>query len=219
MFKKVMLLMAAVVLISACSSKVQKEVKVDKPLSAIIKTSKGNIELKLYGENAPLTVANFVNLARRGFYDGIVFHRVISNFMIQTGDPLSLDPTKEKSWGTGGPGYTFEDELNTGLKHAQAGTLSMANSGANTNGSQIFITHVPTPWLDGKHTIFGQVTQGQQVVNDIRQGDKIISVVIEGTVPKVVKEKQARIDEWNKTLDNDLSKRIPQLKLKPAVKL
>jgi len=219
MFKKVMLLMAAVVLISACSSKVQKEVKVDKPLSAIIKTSKGNIELKLYGENAPLTVANFVNLARRGFYDGIVFHRVINNFMIQTGDPLSLDPTKEKSWGMGGPGYTFEDEVNTGLKHAQAGTLSMANSGANTNGSQIFITHVPTPWLDGKHTIFGQVTQGQQVVNDIRQGDKIISIVIEGTVPKVVKEKQARVDEWNKTLDNDLSKRIPQLKLKPAVKL
>lgn len=219
MFKKIMLLMAAVVLISACSSKVQKEEEMDKPLTAIVKTSKGNIEIKLYGENAPLTVANFVNLARRGFYDGIVFHRVIPNFMIQTGDPLSLDAAKDKQWGTGGPGYAFEDEVNSGLKHTQAGTLSMANSGPNTNGSQIFITHVPTPWLDGKHTIFGQVTQGMQVVNDIRQGDKILTIVIEGKVPKEVKEKQARVDEWNKKLDGELASRIPQLKLKPAVKL
>ncbi len=211
--------MVAVVFITACAPKVQKEEKMDKPLTAIVKTSKGDIEIKLYGENAPLTVANFVNLARRGFYDGIVFHRVIANFMIQTGDPLSLDPGKEKQWGTGGPGYSFEDEVKTGLKHAQAGTLSMANSGVNTNGSQIFITHVPTAWLDGKHTIFGQVTQGMQVVNDIRQGDKIITIVIEGTVPKEVKEKQARVDEWNKKLDTDLTKAIPQLKLKPAVKL
>jgi peptidyl-prolyl cis-trans isomerase B (cyclophilin B) len=219
MFKKIMLLLAAVVLISACSSKVQKEEKMDKPLTAIVKTSKGDIEIKLYGENAPLTVANFVNLARRGFYDGIVFHRVIANFMIQTGDPLTLDPSKEKQWGTGGPGYSFEDEVKTGLSHSQAGTLSMANSGPNTNGSQIFITHVPTTYLDGKHTIFGQVTQGQQVVNDVRQGDKIITIVIEGKVPQIVKDKQARVDEWNKKLDNDLASRIPQLKLKPAVKL
>ncbi len=219
MFKKIMLLLAAVVLISACSSKVQKEEKMDKPLTAIVKTSKGDIEIKLYGVDAPLTVANFVNLARRGFYDGIAFHRVIANFMIQTGDPLSLDPAKQNAWGTGGPGYSFEDEVNTGLKHSQAGTLSMANSGPNTNGSQIFITHVPTSWLDGKHTIFGQVIMGQQVVNDVQQGDKIITIVIEGTVPKEVKEKQARVDEWNKKLDSDLTSKIPQLKLKPAVKL
>ncbi|MDX9701799.1 MAG: peptidylprolyl isomerase [Candidatus Auribacterota bacterium] len=132
----------------------------------LIQTSKGDIRLELYEDDAPNTVANFINLIEKGYYDGLKFHRVISDFMIQTGDPTGT--------GTGGPGYTFKDEVNN-RKHT-TGTLSMANRGPNTNGSQFFITHKPTPWLDGKHTVFGQVLEGQDVVDKIAQDDKMTSV-------------------------------------------
>jgi peptidyl-prolyl cis-trans isomerase B (cyclophilin B) len=137
---------------------------------AVIETDKGSIELQLFPENAPKTVNNFVFLAREGFYDGVSFHRVLPNFVIQGGDPTGT--------GAGGPGYKFEDETyNNPLKH-ETGVISMANAGANTNGSQFFITHSPQPHLNGKHTVFGKVVKGMDVVNAIRQGDKMNTVTI-----------------------------------------
>ncbi|MDX1530003.1 MAG: peptidylprolyl isomerase [Rhodothermales bacterium] len=137
---------------------------------ATLETSKGAIEVELYPEHAPKTVNNFVALARDGFYDGTVFHRVISNFMIQGGDPTGT--------GRGGPGYRFEDEVkNNPLRH-ETGSLSMANAGPNTNGSQFFITHAPQPHLDGRHTVFGKVTDGQDVVDAVEQGDTLERVTI-----------------------------------------
>ena len=126
---------------------------------AVIETTKGRIVIELYQDEAPKTVANFVKLATQGFYDGALFHRVIPGFMIQTGDPTGT--------GTGGPGYTFKDEFSPNLRHEGPGVVSMANRGANTNGSQFFITLAATPWLDGKHTIFGHVIEGQSVVDQI----------------------------------------------------
>lgn len=142
-----------------------------KKYTAVVETNKGTIELELYPQYAPKTVNNFVFLAREGFYDGVTFHRVISNFVIQGGDPTGT--------GTGGPGYRFEDETkNNPLKH-ETGVISMANAGPNTNGSQFFITHSPQPHLDGKHTVFGRVIgDGMQVVNSIRQGDRMERVAI-----------------------------------------
>jgi len=137
---------------------------------ATIKTPRGTIKIELFDENAPKTVANFEKLAKSGFYDGLKFHRVIANFMIQGGCP--------DGDGTGGPGYTFEDEFHPDLKHDGPGVLSMANAGPNSNGSQFFITHVDTPWLDGKHTVFGRVLEGQEVVDAIRQGDKMTKVTV-----------------------------------------
>jgi peptidyl-prolyl cis-trans isomerase B (cyclophilin B) len=137
---------------------------------ATIDTSRGTIKLKLNADKAPKTVANFEKLAKEGFYNGLKFHRVIENFMIQTGCPQGT--------GTGGPGYKFGDEFHPDLKHSGPGVLSMANSGPNTNGSQFFITHVATPWLDGKHSVFGQVIEGQDVVNAIKQGDTMKSVSV-----------------------------------------
>lgn len=138
---------------------------------ATIKTNRGEIRLELFEDKTPKTVANFVKLAEEGFYDGLKFHRVIDDFMVQTGCP--------KGTGTGGPGYQFEDEFHPDLKHNKPGILSMANAGPGTNGSQFFITHVPTPWLDGKHSVFGQVLgDGQTVVNSIKQGDKMEKVTI-----------------------------------------
>ncbi|MFA6382332.1 MAG: peptidylprolyl isomerase [Candidatus Buchananbacteria bacterium] len=134
---------------------------------AIIKTSLGNITVKLYNQDAPQTVANFVKLAKAGFYDGTKFHRVIKDFMIQGGDPLSKNDSSKASWGTGGPGYQFADEINS--HQLVKGSLAMANSGPNTNGSQFFIvTAEATPWLDGKHTNFGEVTAGLDVVSKIQ---------------------------------------------------
>ena len=138
--------------------------------TATIDTSRGTIQLKLHDDKAPKTVANFEKLAKQGFYNGLKFHRVIENFMIQTGCPQGT--------GTGGPGYKFADEFHADLKHTGPGVLSMANSGPNTNGSQFFITHVATPWLDGKHSVFGQVIAGQDVVNAIREGDVMKSVTV-----------------------------------------
>ncbi len=178
----------------------------DEQLLATLKTDKGDIIIELYGDKTPLTVGNFINLAQRGYYDGLNYHRVIDNFMIQGGCPLGT--------GTGDPGYKFEDEIRGDLKHTGPGILSMANSGPNTNGSQFFITHVKTGWLDGKHTVFGKVIQGIDVVNKIKKGDNIIEVKITGKIPNEIKEIQPRIDEWNKVID----KKFPD-KFKPSVKL
>ena len=164
-------------------------------LTATITTSRGPIHIRLYDEKTPMTTANFVNLAQRGYYDGLNFHRVIPDFMVQGGCPLGT--------GTGGPGYKFGDEIVADLKHNRPGILSMANAGPGTNGSQFFITHVATPWLDGKHTVFGEVAgaDDQKVIDSIRGEDKIESIRIEGdTAPLMAKEK-ARVDQWNAALD------------------
>jgi len=143
---------------------------------AVLETNKGNIEFELYPQHAPKTVNNFVFLAGQGFYDGVLFHRVISNFMIQGGDPTGT--------GRGGPGYQFEDEVKgSPLKHETC-VISMANAGPNTNGSQFFITHSPQPHLNGKHTVFGKVIEGQKVVNAIRQGDQMIKVEVKEGNPE-----------------------------------
>ena len=136
-----------------------KEIMTPASTHVKIETTLGDIEVELFSADAPKTVENFVTLAKKGFYDGIIFHRVIPGFMVQTGDPTGT--------GTGGPGYRFEDEFSPNLKHDGSGVLSMANSGPNTNGSQFFITDAPTPWLDGKHSIFGKVIRGQEVVHAI----------------------------------------------------
>ena len=142
-----------------------------KTYTATLDTSKGKIVADLFAKDAPKTVNNYVFLAREKFYDGTTFHRVIENFMIQGGDP--------EGTGRGGPGYHFEDETKGNPHRHQVGSLSMANAGPNTNGSQFFITHVVTDWLDGKHTVFGQVREGQNVVNSIKQGDRLNSVTIQ----------------------------------------
>jgi len=139
--------------------------------SATFETSKGSIVCDLFTADAPKTVNNFVFLAREGFYNGTVFHRVIADFMVQGGDPTGT--------GRGGPGYKFEDETKSNPNKHKVGSLSMANAGPNTNGSQFFITHVVTDWLDGKHTVFGQVSSGQDVVNKIQQGDQLKAVTIQ----------------------------------------
>jgi peptidyl-prolyl cis-trans isomerase B (cyclophilin B) len=147
-------------------------IDLNKNYTATFETSKGNIVCELYPTNAPTTVNNFVFLANEKFYDGTTFHRVLANFMIQGGDPTGT--------GRGGPGYRFNDEFTGGnWKRHQKGSLSMANAGANTNGSQFFITHIVTDWLDGKHTVFGQVLSGQEVVDSIAQGDTLVSVTIQ----------------------------------------
>ena len=189
------------------------EQNTEKPVSntnegifAKIKTNKGMITIKLEHEKAPMTVANFVGLAEgkvknsarpegTPYFDGIKFHRVIADFMIQGGDPTGT--------GTSGPGYAFADEIHPDLKHTRAGTLSMANAGPSTNGSQFFITHKETPWLDGRHAVFGYVTEGQDVVNAIVQGDEMETVRIE----RVGKAAQ----EWDamKILDQNKDKFKP----------
>lgn len=144
----------------------------EEDVNICLHTNKGDINLTLFGTKTPKTVFNFLKLAQDGYYDGLTFHRVIPNFMIQGGCPLGN--------GRGGPGYTFEDEFDPELRHDSAGVLSMANAGPGTNGSQFFITHEATPWLDGKHTVFGKVKgeSDQEVVNDIRMGDEILGITI-----------------------------------------
>ena len=164
-----------------------------KDIRIIVKTDKGDIEGVLYPSKAPVTVANFLNLAKRGYYDGLKFHRVIPDFMIQGGCPQGA--------GTGGPGYRFEDECTPELKHDKPGIFSMANAGPGTNGSQFFITHVPTPWLDGKHTVFGHVTKGQDIVNAVAMGDKIKSIEILDPTDDLFKAQAKRLEEWNAILD------------------
>ena len=148
------------------------QIEVSRTYSVTIATNRGSIELELYPQHAPQTVNNFVFLAGQGFYDGVTFHRVIANFMIQGGDPTGS--------GRGGPGYRFADECHGNpLKHERC-VISMANAGPNTNGSQFFITHLATPHLDGRHTVFGKVTSGEDVVDAIQQGDTMISVSVAG---------------------------------------
>src|SRR6476469_9045623 len=160
-------------------------------LFATFQTDRGPVRVELYQEKAPLTVANFVNLAKRGFYDGLKFHRVIPDFMVQGGCPQGT--------GTGGPGYKFEDEANNGVRH-ERGVLSRPNAGPNNNGSQFFITHVATPWLDGKHAVFGKVVDCLDVVDKVAQGDVIQSVKIEGDADAALAAKADRVAEWNRIL-------------------
>ena len=159
----------------------------------VLTTTKGDIEGTLFAGKTPMTAANFLNLAKRGYYDGLTFHRVIPNFMVQGGDPLGT--------GTGGPGYKFGDEFNVSLRHAKPGIFSMANAGPGTNGSQFFITHVPTPWLDGKHSVFGEVTKGQDVVNAIVKGDKIKSIQVLDSTDALFAAQAANLAKWNAVLD------------------
>jgi peptidyl-prolyl cis-trans isomerase B (cyclophilin B) len=170
-------------------------------ITAIIETDKGTIHLQLFADQAPLTVGNFVNLARRGYYNNLKFHRVIPDFMIQGGCP--------DGDGRGGPGYKFQDEFVSELRHSKPGIFSMANAGPQTNGSQFFITHVATPWLDGKHTVFGEVASeaDQTVINQITQGDKIRSILIEGDISGLMASIKPMVDKWNTTLDA----KFPQL--------
>ena len=147
------------------------ETQISEKLPTIqIQTEYGNITIEMFEDEAPNTVANMIYLIEKGYYDGLNFHRVISGFMIQGGCPLGT--------GTGGPGYDFDDECTPDRQHDSAGVLSMANAGPGTNGSQFFITHGPTPHLDGKHTVFGKVTEGQEVVDEIKQGDVMQTVVV-----------------------------------------
>lgn len=164
-------------------------------ITATIETNRGAIHLELFPDEAPVTVANFVNLAQRGFYDGLKFHRVIRDFMVQGGCPLGL--------GNGGPGYKFEDEFHPSLRHDKPGRLSMANAGPASNGSQFFITHVPTPWLDDAHSIFGEVRgdADQAVVDGVQQGDTITAVRIDGDTDALLDDQAERVAEWNSRLD------------------
>jgi cyclophilin family peptidyl-prolyl cis-trans isomerase len=145
------------------SSPPEMQIDTDKKYFATIKTDKGDMVIELFADRTPKTVNNFVFLAREGFYDGVIFHRVIKDFMVQGGDPTGT--------GRGGPGYQFEDEFHPDLKHDKPGILSMANAGPNTNGSQFFITHVATPWLDNKHSVFGQISEGLDVLMSIDERD------------------------------------------------
>ncbi|MFO8101044.1 MAG: peptidylprolyl isomerase [Dehalococcoidia bacterium] len=167
-------------------------------ITASIDTSKGVINLKLFAEQVPFTVASFVNLARRGFYNGLKFHRVINDFMIQAGCPFSRDGAGGTP-GTGGPGYKFADEFSPELRHTKPGVLSMANAGPGTNGSQFFITHLPTPHLDDHHAIFGEVVGAadQEVVNSIEQGDTINKVSIEGDLSSLNNLTAEQVAKWN----------------------
>jgi peptidyl-prolyl cis-trans isomerase B (cyclophilin B) len=164
-------------------------------LKAVITTDKGIINLDLFPEQAPVTVASFANLAKRGYYDGLSFHRVIADFMIQGGCPQGT--------GTGGPGYQFQDEFAPDLRHDGPGVLSMANAGPGTNGSQFFITHVETPWLDDRHTVFGKVCgpEDQKVVNAIEGSDGITSIVIEGDTSALFAQCADHLEKWNGILD------------------
>lgn len=184
------------VLIShAAENKGGKKMSSYPPITATIKTNKGDIRLKLFPDKAPLTVLNFVNLSKRGFYDNLTFHRVIQGFMIQGGCPLGT--------GTGDPGYRFKDEFSPELKHSKPGILSMANAGPGTNGSQFFITHVPTPHLDNRHTVFGEVVgqKDQDIVDSIVRGDRIDTILIEGDYTKLAADNKEQLDRWNKALD------------------
>lgn len=164
-------------------------------INVTLTTNRGPIHLRLHDDKTPVTVASFVNLVRRGYYDGLSFHRVINDFMIQGGCP--------EGSGRGGPGYKFEDEFNKDLRHDKPGVLSMANAGPRTNGSQFFITHGATPWLDGKHSVFGEVVSAddQKVVDAIRQDDVIEKATVEGDVDALMTAQADRIKEWNAILD------------------
>ena len=191
MIRKVSLLMLSFLMVMMAGViSYSKEYK----MKVKIMTDKGDININLLPEKSPVTVANFVNLAKKGYYDGLKFHRVIDNFMAQGGDPTGT--------GAGGPGYRFEDEVNNGLNFSKVGKLAMANAGPGTNGSQFFITTVPTEWLNGNHTIFGEVVSDDdlKVVKKLSNGDVMKKVVVEGDVDAFLKTQKNRVDSWNKTL-------------------
>lgn len=158
----------------------------------VLKTNKGDIEGTLFASKTPVTVANFLNLAKTGYYDGLTFHRVIPDFMIQGGDP--------RGTGSGGPGYEFADEFHRALRHSKPGIFSMANAGPGTNGSQFFITHVATPHLDRKHSVFGEVTKGQGVVNRIARGDKIVTIEVLDSTEALFAAQTENLAKWNAVL-------------------
>ncbi len=158
----------------------------------VVKTAKGDIEAVIYASKVPMTAANFLNLAKRGYYDGLTFHRVIPDFMIQGGDP--------RGNGTGGPGYQFADEFDKTLRHSKPGIFSMANAGPGTNGSQFFITHVATPWLDGKHSVFGAVTKGQATVNATAKSDKILKIEVLDPTDALFAAQAENLAKWNAVL-------------------
>ena len=191
MIKRVSLLMLSILMMMTVA--VQSYSKEYKMKVKII-TAKGDVNINLLSDKSPVTVANFVNLAKKGYYDGLKFHRVIDNFMAQGGDPTGT--------GMGGPGYRFEDEVNNGMNFSKAGKLAMANAGPGTNGSQFFITTVPTEWLNGNHTIFGEVVSDADlaVVKKLSNGDVMTKVVVEGDVDAFLKTQKTRVDSWNKTL-------------------
>ena len=191
MIKRVSLLVLSILMMMTVA--VQSYSKEYKMKVKII-TAKGDVNINLLPDKSPVTVANFVNLAKKGYYDGLKFHRVIDNFMAQGGDPTGT--------GMGGPGYRFEDEVNNGLNFSKAGKLAMANAGPGTNGSQFFITTVPTEWLNGNHTIFGEVVSEADlaVVKKLSNGDVMTKVVVEGDVDAFLKTQKNRVDSWNKTL-------------------
>jgi peptidyl-prolyl cis-trans isomerase B (cyclophilin B) len=170
-------------------------------LYAVIETNRGTMEFVLHTQVAPLTIANFVNLATRGYYDGLTFHRVVPNFMAQGGDPAGN--------GSGGPGYEFEDEI--ALRMNQEGILAMANAGPGTNGSQFFITHLATPHLNGAHTVFGLVQSGREVIRQLRIGDVITSITIIGDATKALERRRDRVMEWNRILDTEFPNLKPSL--------
>lgn len=191
MIKRVSLLVLSILMMMTVA--VQSYSKEYKMKVKII-TAKGDVNINLLPDKSPVTVANFVNLVKKGYYDGLKFHRVIDNFMAQGGDPTGT--------GMGGPGYRFEDEVNNGLNFSKAGKLAMANAGPGTNGSQFFITTVPTEWLNGNHTIFGEVVSDADlaVVKKLSNGDVMTKVVVEGDVDAFLKTQKNRVDSWNKTL-------------------
>ena len=201
---------AASLMFSACDDKEKAETGNGKPekneatpapdapaeitdVNIVMKTSKGDIEAVIYATKTPMTAANFLNLAEKDYYDGITFHRVIPNFMIQGGDP--------EGSGRGGPGYRFADEFDPSLKHTGPGIFSMANAGPGTNGSQFFITHVATPHLDGKHSVFGKVTKGQDIVNAIERGDVITDIEVKDPTAALFAAQKTNLDEWNSKLE------------------
>lgn len=188
MMKKILTMMLLLCILGIQSYSKGKENR----MNVTIKTLKGDINLVLFPEKSPLTVANFVNLIQQKYYDGVIFHRVIEDFMAQGGDPTGT--------GMGGPGYRFEDETDNGLKFNKAGKLAMANAGPGTNGSQFFITTVPTDWLDGNHTIFGEVASKDDldVVKNLYNGDKMIEVTVSGDgIEELLEKYSGRIQEWN----------------------
>ncbi len=191
MMKKILTMMLLLCILGIQSYSKGKENR----MNVTIKTLKGDINLVLFPEKSPLTVANFVNLIQQKYYDGVIFHRVIEDFMAQGGDPTGT--------GMGGPGYRFEDETDNGLKFNKAGKLAMANAGPGTNGSQFFITTVPTDWLDGNHTIFGEVVSKDDldVVKNLYNGDKMIEVTVSGDgIEELLEKYSDRIQEWNAAL-------------------
>ncbi|MEO0445055.1 MAG: peptidylprolyl isomerase [Verrucomicrobiota bacterium] len=188
-------LIPAAVTLHAQDEPAESETNAVNDIEITIKTTKGPIKGTIFASKVPLTAANFLNLAQRGYYDGITFHRVIPDFMVQGGDPTGT--------GRGGPGYKFEDEIHPDLKHTGPGMFSMANAGPNTNGSQFFITHLKTEWLDGRHAVFGSVTEGQDVVDSIKAGDSIEGIEIHGETTALMESQKDRIEDWNKILDKN----------------